>query len=66
MRTPTVFPVINAPQLYLIIKLSGAEFIGGRCLKEEGAYRKERQIINSKSQNFVIFFLKMAKITTVS
>ena len=38
--------------------LKGAALIGGRCLKEGGAYFKERGIIQMKLENFVTFFLK--------
>ena len=38
--------------------LKGAALIGGRCLKEGGAYFKERGIIHMKFQNFVTFLKK--------
>ena len=42
-------PLISAPGAYLILSIEV------RCFKELGGYFKVREIIHTKSQNFVIF-----------
>ena len=47
--------LINATDTYFISKVYGVTLIGGRYLKEEGAYFKVRGFIAMKFKNFVIF-----------
>ena len=51
----TVFGVISILGAYLISKFEVMALIGGWCLKEGGAYFKERGTLHIKFQNFVVF-----------
>ena len=46
---------MSASGTYLVLKLYSAALIGGRRLKEGGAYFKVRGVIHMKFQNIVIF-----------
>ena len=47
----TVFPLISDPGVYLTSKIEGVPLIGRWCLKEGGAYFKERGTTHMKFQN---------------
>ena len=54
-----LFIITKASKFPALIKFRGFKVLrGGRCLKEEGAYFKLREIFQMKFQNFVIFSSK--------
>ena len=50
----TVFPLMSAPGAYIILKVEGVALIGGRRLKEGGAYFQVWRVIHMKFENLVI------------